>query len=422
LSATKKTPVSKAMERVTPSKSVGKRRSAPSTPSSATKGDTPLRRLKLTGDAPPTPRVVRRKVAKDIEKEVAEDSDESADSSEEEEESDSDDDDGVKPLNEEGDATPSKRRKESDVKSKVATRHSKKSATGSLNTDDYFETCGDKKVLTSDQTLSQLKTPRLSPEVLKSILDGEELKYEPEIQQLVCDHKTMFSKWMHLLSEGFNVVLFGLGSKRSLLNDFHSEMLNDKDCVVINGFFPSLTMKQVLNVILNDILAHKGNVGGTVSEQVEIVCQSYSKNNVEDLVADDLYLVVHNIDGPMLRSEVTQSLFSKLAGHPRIHMICSIDHINAPLLWDQHKLAKFNFTWYDATTFLPYTEETLNENSLMVRSGGGTLALHSLLRVFESLTPNAKEIYLIIVKYQLTSVEKEGFSFYRGLTFKDLYR
>ena len=58
----------------------------------------------------------------------------------------------------------------------------------------------------------------------------------------------------------------------------------------------------------------------------------------------------------------------------------------------------------------------------MVRSGGGGLALHSLRRVFESLTPNAKEIYLLIVKYQMEAVEEQGFTFYQGFSFKDLYR
>ena len=124
----------------------------------------------------------------------------------------------------------------------------------------------------------------------------------------------------------------------------------------------------------------------------------------------------------MLRSEVAQTLLSSLAGHPRIHLICSMDHINAPLLWDQHKLSHFNFIWHDGSTFLPYTEETLNENSLMVRAGGAGLALHSLLRVFESLTPNAKEIYLLIVNNQMKAVEEQGLSLYQGLSFRDLYR
>merc|ERR1711997_1239431 len=129
-----------------------------------------------------------------------------------------------------------------------------------------------------------------------------------------------------------------------------------------------------------------------------------------------------------------------LAAHKRVRLICSIDHVNAPLLWDADKRSKFNFVWYEATTFQPYTEETLNENSLILMSSangggnGGALALSSLSRVFESLTPNAKEIYLTIVKYQLEALDeakkenKENSTndksqsqvTYQGLSFKDL--
>jgi origin recognition complex subunit 2 len=50
---------------------------------------------------------------------------------------------------------------------------------------------------------------------------------------------------MLLLEENFSILLFGLGSKRSLIHEFHSKMLADRNCVVVNGFFPSLTLKQV---------------------------------------------------------------------------------------------------------------------------------------------------------------------------------
>jgi origin recognition complex subunit 2 len=60
----------------------------------------------------------------------------------------------------------------------------------------------------------------------------------------------------------------------------------------------------------------------------------------------------------------------------------------------------------------------------------GALALNSLNHVFASLTPNAKEIYLVIARYQVEAlddvqdgkdkdVEESG---YRGIAFNDLYR
>lgn len=379
LSATKKTPVSKRMDRhTTPSKS----------PSSAM--NTPLSKLRLRGDAPSTPKSVRKKITAKIEKQL--DSSESEEESEDDDENGSDDD-GVQPLEKEEEQQ---------------------------DTDEFFEKQSSKHIITSDKTLNQLKTPRLSPEALKDILSNEPLKYEKAIQKLCHSYKQMFPKWMHFMQQDFNVMLYGLGSKRSLLSDFHADMLSSEDCVVINGFFPAISMKHILSVILHEILGYTGNVGSSLIEQAESVMRAYS--NADPTSSDDLYLVVHNIDGPMLRNEMAQSILSRLASHPRIHMICSMDHVNAPLLWDQNKLSNYNFIWQDTTTLLPYSEETLNENSLMVRSGGSGLALHSLLRVFESLTPNAKEIYLLIVETQMKAVEEVGLALYQGLSFKDLYR
>lgn len=51
------------------------------------------------------------------------------------------------------------------------------------------------------------------------------------------------------------------------------------------------------------------------------------------LVGPDLhvYLLIHNIDGLMLRGEKTQSALGQLATLPNLHLVASLDHINAPL-------------------------------------------------------------------------------------------
>ena len=214
----KKTPVSKAMENVTPTR----KRSAPTTPTSSRKSkaavNTPLSKLKLRADAnaPETPKSVRKRISKKIEQKLE------SSSSEEEDDDDSDEE------------------HDSDVDAKDPD-NLKKSEIVNADTDDFFEKQGSKEITTSDKTLSQLKTPRLSPEVLRNILQHEPLKYADEIERLTLNYRRMFHKWLHLLGEGFNVLLYGFGSKRDLLNELHTSMLDGKDCVVINGFFPSLT-------------------------------------------------------------------------------------------------------------------------------------------------------------------------------------
>lgn len=46
---------------------------------------------------------------------------------------------------------------------------------------------------------------------------------------------------------------------------------------------------------------------------------------------DRLYLIIHNIDGIMLRSNKAQNILAHLATIPNIHILASVDHINAPL-------------------------------------------------------------------------------------------
>ena len=44
---------------------------------------------------------------------------------------------------------------------------------------------------------------------------------------------------------GFNILLYGLGSKRVLLDQFRSSKLSSYLQIVVNGYFPSLTIKSV---------------------------------------------------------------------------------------------------------------------------------------------------------------------------------
>ncbi|CAB4057248.1 ORC2 [Lepeophtheirus salmonis] len=312
-----------------------------------------------------TPLAFRRHVSKRLAQRPSDDEEESSSASESSEEEDlkSEDEDTFQSTV----RTPTRIGTPSLTPRRRGPRSSSKVTETQHDVEHYFEAQnGPDK--TSDRTLSRLKTPRLSQDALRTILSQQESIYSKEIEELSTFYRTRFEKWMLILSEDFNIVTFGLGSKRSILLEFQEECIAPHhDCVVVNGFFPSLTIKQVLNNITCDIMEHSGSLV-SVPEQCEFII-----NNLKE----PLYLIIHNIDGPNLRGDKVQSVLAQLGAHPHIHIICSIDHINAPLIWDQKKLSKFNFIWYDTTTFLSYTQETLNENSLMVQQTNA-LALSSL--------------------------------------------
>lgn len=45
---------------------------------------------------------------------------------------------------------------------------------------------------------------------------------------------------------GFGLLMYGFGSKKALIEDFASSSLTEYSVVVINGYLPSVNLKQVL--------------------------------------------------------------------------------------------------------------------------------------------------------------------------------
>ncbi|XP_012235205.1 origin recognition complex subunit 2 [Linepithema humile] len=281
-----------------------------------------------------------------------------------------------------------------------------------IKADEYFESQSEKPV-TSDHTLGRLRNARLTEKTLEELLTNQNhisMTHKKRICSLTENYRSFFSMWQFIMEEGYSLLLHGLGSKRNLINDFHSEIIADHPTLIINGFFPSLSIKDILNTIIVDFL--DADCPTNPNDCLEII-----EKILRDNPDDRLYLIIHNIDGIILRSNKAQNILASLATIPNIHVIASVDHINAPLLWDDIKRAKFNFYWWDVTTFLPYQAETAYESSLMVQQSGA-LALSSLQSVFLSLTSNTRAIYLILVKYQLNNSSNN----FTGMSFKDLYR
>ncbi|ESO93490.1 hypothetical protein LOTGIDRAFT_161593 [Lottia gigantea] len=284
-------------------------------------------------------------------------------------------------------------------------------ARATTNAEDYFDLHSEGAV-TSDRTLSKLETPRLDHEALSKLLKNVTTSHPKHTKEMLEDHSSQFSRWMFNMCNGFNILLYGLGSKRALLEEFRKSHLVEFNHIVVNGYFPSLTIKHILNIIKEDIIDVQDTFKSPL-DQYEYIRKYYEESEYEDF-----YMIIHNIDGAMLRAEKVQNILSLLAQIRGFHIIASIDHINAPLIWDHTKCSRYNWIWYDCTTYISYSSETSYENSLLVQQSGA-LALSSLTHVMKSLTPNAKGIFLLLAKHQL---ENKDNSTYIGMSFHDLYQ
>uniref|UniRef100_A0A8C5KFA7 Origin recognition complex subunit 2 n=1 Tax=Jaculus jaculus TaxID=51337 RepID=A0A8C5KFA7_JACJA len=278
--------------------------------------------------------------------------------------------------------------------------------------EEYFEAHSSSRVLTSDRTLQKLKRAKLDQQTLRNLLSKFSPSFSAEIKQLNQQYEKLFHKWMLQLHLGFNIVLYGLGSKRDLLERFRTAMLQDSVHVVINGFFPGINVKSILNSITEEVLNHTGTFR-SVLDQLDWIMNKFKEDS-----SLQLFLLIHNLDSQMLRGDNSQQILGQLSSLHNVYLIASIDHLNAPLMWDHAKQSLYNWLWYETTTYNPYTEETSYENSLLVKQSG-SLPLSSLIHVIRSLTPNARGIFRILIKYQLDNQDNPS---YMGLSFQDFYQ
>ena len=256
-----------------------------------------------------------------------------------------------------------------------------------------------------------------------------------------------FLQWELELLDGFNILLYGFGSKRRLLNRFVKDRLSHKGhCVVVNGHFPHLGIRDVLAQIedtlsipqdipippsavtpldrsANRIYAHfltpqALHVGSSKRVQAHAVAEA------------PLFLLIHNIDSPLLRSPRSLAILSLLACSPNIHLIASFDHIHTPLLfsttesttpahsyppgsWTGVPLSERGFNWiyHNATTYDDYDLElTYQRLSSKAALGGITsssntgISEEGAMQILRSVPPMALRLIKLLLTRQLASL------------------
>ncbi|KAF6147335.1 hypothetical protein GIB67_023437 [Kingdonia uniflora] len=242
-------------------------------------------------------------------------------------------------------------------------------------------------------------------------------KHEKEIISLTNSYKSLYTKWAFELRCGFGLLMYGFGSKKSLIEDFASSALTDYAVIVINGYLQSINLKHVV-IAMAEVLwdqlktKRKTSTGNLCKTKPPFSSQSMedglafldeSQANESDCI---VCVVVHNIDGPGLRE--SQQHLARIASCSHVRMVASIDHVNAPLLWDKKMVhTQFNWCWYHVPTFSPYNIEGVFF-PLILAYGGTTQNAKTATIVLQSLTPNAQSVFKVLAEYQLSHSDEEG--------------
>lgn len=261
------------------------------------------------------------------------------------------------------------------------------------------------------------RAPTLEYKEFISYVDGSSALNSEAREFLVSLYHTMFPQWYFELTQGFSLLFYGVGSKRNLLLDFISQTIPQEIPVLVaNGYNPSVAFKEILNS-LTPILApdYKGpkfpkNTPDLLQALLDYLDETYQSSDNSDttLFLPKVVLLIHNINGESFRGDRIQSYLSRLTSAKQIWLVCSIDNINAPIMWDAAKLAIFNFLWHDVTTFESYATETSFDDPLslgMVRTAAG---FKGVKYVLSSLTPKARGLYKVLIYSQIEIMSMNG--------------
>ncbi|KAH9872982.1 hypothetical protein J1614_005378 [Plenodomus biglobosus] len=244
--------------------------------------------------------------------------------------------------------------------------------------------------------------------------------HQSEMDFLLELHGRAYDQWIFELEEGFNICLYGYGSKRIITERFSGRLYQHlleqpsykgtkktPKIVVINGYAAGTTMKEVLSTVASTILAANTKLPNQPAALLDLILDTLSNNAPPQPVP----IILNSIDSPYLRKSPAPSMLARLAAHPQVNLVCTADTPNFPLLWDVGLKTQYEFLFHDATTFAPYsaeidTVETVNE--LLGRSGRRVGGRDGVGFVLRSLPEKARELFQVLVMDQLALSMMDG--------------
>lgn len=242
--------------------------------------------------------------------------------------------------------------------------------------------------------------------------------HEPELDFLHALHSRSFDQWLFELKNGFNICLYGWGSKREPLLEFASHISSvhsDSTVLIINGYNASLTLRDILTTLASTIPSLATSIQKLGSQPTDMLATILAALTRDPLATPTL-LILHSIDGASLRRSAAQSILGRLASHASLQLIASADTPNFPLLWDASLRARFNWVFHDCTTFQVFDVEisgggaggVVDEvNALLGRSGRKMHGRGGVMYVLKSLTQSARGLFGLLVA-ELLSLDEAG--------------
>lgn len=220
-------------------------------------------------------------------------------------------------------------------------------------------------------------------------------------------HESAFPQWMFELREGFNICLYGYGSKRAVIQTFaehiYDEFEKPPKIVVVNGYNTALHLRDILTTVASTLFPKNVKLPMQPAALQQLIFETLT----EKPPAQPLYLLITSMDSAQLRKASIQSTLATLAAHPKICLVATADTPTFPLLWDISLRQQLRFVFHDSTTFASFDAVEIDVvesvNELLGRSGRRIGGRDGVGYVLKSLPENARNLYRILVAEQLAA-------------------
>jgi len=147
-------------------------------------------------------------------------------------------------------------------------------------------------------------------EEMKNEVEDERLRKHPAEKDKIKEMfpKLMFPQMKHYLNCGLNLLIYGVGSKRGMVNFFVQKHLTNDPRLIVNGFHSATSMKSITNPTLNFAVKHlnadkkkaRGNM--TTHDQVDEIKRIFGKVKFGELNFSKYHIVIHSMDCGNLKS------------------------------------------------------------------------------------------------------------------------
>lgn len=245
----------------------------------------------------------------------------------------------------------------------------------------------------------------------------------PEKDKLFEMYQRLYHQWSFELSQGFNICYYGVGSKIDLITDYVSNYLvlwiesfykldeaELPKVLVLNGYNPAVKLGHVLEdlvlILIPPEVQEKTKIPKSMGEAFPIIVKHLQqKAHRNNYTPPKLILVVHCLDAEPIRDDRTQVQLSLLASMSEVRLICSIENVGAPLIWDTYKAENFKFIYHDITTYEPYLVETSYMDVINLGRTKRSTSRRGVKFVLSALNTNSKKMYKILVDLQLENIK-----------------